>query len=36
MKFISVNIVYIYRVDFEKREGCGVVARERHESHISL
>ena len=24
-----------YHVDFEKRGGCGVVARERHKSHMS-
>ena len=24
-----------YHVDFEKRKGCGVVARERYESHLS-
>ena len=24
-----------YHVDFKKRGGCGVVARERHDSHIS-
>ena len=25
----------MYHVDFEKRGGCGMVARERHESHMS-
>ena len=24
-----------YHADLEKREGCGVVAHERHESHMS-
>ena len=24
-----------YLVDFEKRGGCGVMARERHENHMS-
>ena len=28
------KIKIIYHVDFEKREGCGVVARESHEIHM--
>ena len=28
-------MIIIYQVDLEKWEGCGVVARERHESHMS-
>ena len=31
----QIEIFWIYRVDFEKRGGCGVVARKRHESHMS-
>ena len=26
---------FIYHKDFEKREGCLVVARDKHESHMS-
>ena len=29
------DFVKVYHVDFEKRGGCGVVARERHESYMS-
>ena len=32
MKFCRKNV---YHVDLEKRGGCGMVARERHESHMS-
>ena len=32
--FLDIGISN-YHEDFEKREGRGVVARERHESHMS-
>ena len=33
--FSKCSIYIIYHVDLEKRGGCCVVARERHESHMS-
>ena len=29
-----INFYLTYHGDLEKRGGCGVVARERHESHV--
>ena len=33
--FEFFNNLSLYHEDLEKRGGCGVVARERHETHIS-
>ena len=35
MQVMEMNRKIFYHEDLEKREGCGVVARERHESHVS-
>ena len=35
VQLFSLDILFFYHVDFKKRGGCGVVARERYESHMS-